>query len=307
MPATVVNEYTPDVVSPPRATLSDLMEERGISQAELARRMGKTAKALGEILSDTEDVAITPDTAVQLEQALGLPARFWINREASYREAQAKQRLRRDCLDSVDWLDELPLAELRRRGHVRSRGRGADAVREALAFFGVASVGAWRQFWSRSEVTYRMAPEDPGPAGALAAWLREGELAAAGLAVGFFDADAFESEVAALATQCAEAGPLSRAVLAERLGRCGVALVSVAPYRGLAAIAATRWVHGGRTPLIQLAEGRREPGRLAFHLLHAACHILRHPKRPIYLDADAPGGVRIEDEANRFAETLLAG
>jgi plasmid maintenance system antidote protein VapI len=41
--------HTPEEVSPPGDTLRDLMRERGISQAELARRLGRPAQAINEI------------------------------------------------------------------------------------------------------------------------------------------------------------------------------------------------------------------------------------------------------------------
>ncbi len=38
----IINEYAPDAVSPPGETLKELLQEREMSQAELARRTGAT-------------------------------------------------------------------------------------------------------------------------------------------------------------------------------------------------------------------------------------------------------------------------
>ncbi|MCX7049493.1 MAG: hypothetical protein NTX50_28915 [Candidatus Sumerlaeota bacterium] len=84
------NEYMPDSVSPPRDTLRELLKERGISYLELVARTDKTASVLCKILNDSADAPITPGIALQLEQALGLPADFWLAREHAYREAQAR-------------------------------------------------------------------------------------------------------------------------------------------------------------------------------------------------------------------------
>lgn len=78
------NQYRPDEVSPPGETLLEVLEERGITQAELAERTGRPRKTSNEIVKGK--TAITPETALQLELVLGVPASFWNARETQYRE-----------------------------------------------------------------------------------------------------------------------------------------------------------------------------------------------------------------------------
>ena len=87
------NEYHPDFVSPPGDSLSEILESMGMSQAELATRMGRPTKTINEIIRGK--AAITPETALQLEKVLQLPAQFWNNREKQYRESLAQQREQR--------------------------------------------------------------------------------------------------------------------------------------------------------------------------------------------------------------------
>jgi len=81
------NHYAPDYVSPPGETLQEILEERGMSQAELAERTGRPKKTINEIIN--AKAAITPETALQFERVLGVSASFWNNRERRYREALA--------------------------------------------------------------------------------------------------------------------------------------------------------------------------------------------------------------------------
>ena len=46
----IKNEYFPESVSCPGGTILDLLEEKGISQIELAERMGRPKKTINEIL-----------------------------------------------------------------------------------------------------------------------------------------------------------------------------------------------------------------------------------------------------------------
>ena len=61
-----------DLAIPPGEYLEEVLQETGLNQAELARRMGRPAQAIYEIIKGEK--AITPDTSIQLERVLGVPA-----------------------------------------------------------------------------------------------------------------------------------------------------------------------------------------------------------------------------------------
>ena len=107
------NEYTPDWVSPPGETLLETLEALGMSQTDLANRMGRPQKTINEIIKGK--AAITPETALQLEKVLNLPARFWLNREQQYRESLARQAEHEALETRLGWLDEIPVNELVQR------------------------------------------------------------------------------------------------------------------------------------------------------------------------------------------------
>src|SRR3981081_1788643 len=88
MTETQTNQYRPATVTPPGITLADLIEERGIKQAELAIRMGVTPKFINELVAGK--VSITPTTALAMERALDVPAEFWLARDARFQEAKAR-------------------------------------------------------------------------------------------------------------------------------------------------------------------------------------------------------------------------
>lgn len=91
------NEYAPDEVTPPGETLLDVLEERGMTQADLAERTGRPRKTINEIVKGR--AAITPETAFHLERALGIPASFWNNRESAYRGSRKEAQLSRQLDD----------------------------------------------------------------------------------------------------------------------------------------------------------------------------------------------------------------
>src|SRR6478672_9821942 len=81
-------EYIATEVVVPGETLSEVLDERGITQSEFAKRLGRPIKTINEIVKGK--AAITPETALQFEQVLGTPATFWMNREQQYREWLAR-------------------------------------------------------------------------------------------------------------------------------------------------------------------------------------------------------------------------
>ena len=78
----------PDVAIPPGEYLAEEIEARGLSQKELARRMGRPTNAVNEIINGKK--AITAETALQLEAVMPeIPARFWMNLESDYQLIKA--------------------------------------------------------------------------------------------------------------------------------------------------------------------------------------------------------------------------
>lgn len=74
---------------PPGEYLAEVLAHLGMTKDDLAHRMGLSATHLGPIFSGEE--AITPDTALQLERTVGVPAHIWMGLKTEYRLALAGQ------------------------------------------------------------------------------------------------------------------------------------------------------------------------------------------------------------------------
>jgi HTH-type transcriptional regulator / antitoxin HigA len=77
---TTGNTIHSDLAIPPGEFLAEILENRRISQAELARRMGRPVQVINEIVKGKK--AITPEIAIQIEQVVGVPAHIWTGLEA---------------------------------------------------------------------------------------------------------------------------------------------------------------------------------------------------------------------------------
>jgi len=169
--------FAPDWVSPPGESILDLIEERGWTQTELARRLGYTEKHVSQLVNGK--VPLSDDAALRLERVLGSSAAFWLARETQYREHLSRLVAARAHAGWVGWLDKLPLRELMKCGAIAKRRidvkHKPDLVNDCLRFFGVASPDDWHNHYGDMQLTFRRSRVEQSDIGAISAWLRLGE------------------------------------------------------------------------------------------------------------------------------------
>lgn len=76
--------YNPDTTSPPGETIECWMRENNVETQEMARRLGIAPKTMECLLKG--EVSINHWLAQTLQSVTEVPAKFWIERERSYRE-----------------------------------------------------------------------------------------------------------------------------------------------------------------------------------------------------------------------------
>ena len=301
--------YSPPAVSPPGDTLAELIEERGIAQAELARRMGRPINAINEMVLGAKE--ITEDTALELERVLGTPAHFWLARESRYREHLARQRDAGRAESRLDWLNTLPLKQLQEAGVLPS-GRLTPAFKSSLIepvlkFFGVASPEGWADQYGRVQAAFRRAnPAKQTDNAAITAWLRLGEIQASTAALPTYDAEKLQANMAAMRALTTQQAAAIGGQLKALCAQAGVVLAFVPSFPGTHVSGVARWL--GDRPLIQLSLLGKWNDVFWFSFFHEVAHILKHPKRAVFLD-DASSSATVqskeEKEADQFASDVL--
>jgi addiction module HigA family antidote len=73
--------WRPEWAVAPGEILLEALQDRGMTQSELANRTARPLKTINEIVKGK--AAITPETALQLERVLGISARLWTGLEAA--------------------------------------------------------------------------------------------------------------------------------------------------------------------------------------------------------------------------------
>jgi addiction module HigA family antidote len=297
----VSTTFSPNYAVHPGQTLTDVLTDRGITQAELATRIGRPLKTINEIVKGK--ASITPETALQLDRALNVDARVWNALEAHYQLLLAEKREASRLLSYIDWIKRLPLAEMRKRGILPHGQENIDSVKSALRFFGVDSPKSLAH--SSTVAAFRKSPTFDADDFALHTWLRLGELAGQALKCESFDKIRFRnalSEMRKLSTE--DDLTLVKNRLVDMCSSVGVAVVFVTPFQQTPVSGAARWLNPEKA-LIQLTCRHKTDDHVWFTFFHEAAHILLHGKKEGFLDDSVVDHEVPEREANSFAANAL--
>ncbi len=298
--------FEPDYAIHPGVTLAETLEELGMSQAELAQRMGRPLQMISEIIQGKK--AITAETALQLERATGVPANFWNSSQRNYEATIARLEEERGLVPASSWLKQFPLKALINLHWLPQCDSPSEQLRALLNFFGVAGMKEWKTLWTAPEVAYRKSTAFEANPMAAAAWLRQGERVAQQIRTEPYNQELFIKalyEIRRLTT-CGANTFVPRAT--ELCRAAGVALVFVPELPATRAYGATRWLTPTKA-ILQLSLRGKTDDFLWFTFFHETAHILKHGKRDVFIEA--PDGAtdqetrRKEREADTFASGFL--
>lgn len=294
--------YAPSDVSPPGETLREILEERGIPQAELALRMGRPRKTISEVISGK--AALTHETALQLELVLGVPASFWDARERTYRAHLAAVEENRRLEKEAAWCGKFPVKQMVDLGYIKRPETKAGRVRELFSYFGVASSKQWYELYSDRAIAFRTSAKFEMDPFALGAWLRYGLRESQGVEAAAFDREKFEAALVAARSLTRKGPEKFVPALRDWCAPAGVVVLFVPELPKSRASGATRWVTPDKA-LIQLSLRYRTNDHLWFTFFHEAAHILLHGKRLIFIEANGSNGAEEEAQANAWAADWL--
>jgi HTH-type transcriptional regulator/antitoxin HigA len=296
------NQYMPDYVSPPGETLQETLDALGMTQVALAERTGKTPKTINEIVKGV--APITSETAIQFERVLGVPARFWNNREQHYREFLAQQREREQLETYVDWLEKVPVKAMQALHWIADVEDCVDLLREVLQFFGVVSPLEWQQVPLYLGVTYRQSLAFESDPVAVATWLRKGVIQAQHIVCQPYDRQRFRDTLDQVRGLTTKEPSTFQDEIVRLCADAGVAVVFTPSLPKAVTSGATHWLTSDKA-ILQLSLRYKSADQLWFTFFHEAGHILRHGKRDVFIEIEDGQENDKEEEADRFAADFL--
>lgn len=297
-----------DMAIPPGEYLAEAIEDLGMSQAELARRMGRPPQTINEIIQGHK--SITSDTALQLERVTGVSADIWLGLEDDYRLALAREEEQKELDAEVDQVDLGLYGAMAKLGWVRSTRDRHEKVVELRKFFAVASLRFLANVRTYSSA-FRVSDMAPASSLPLAAWLRRTEIEAKAIATEPYEQAELREVLGKLRDLTRLEARRSIPQATKLLAECGVALVILPHLPKTYVSGATFWASPEKAVVV-LSNRGRWADLFWFNLFHELGHVLLHGKSyPILTPEsgkqkiDDPKWKAQEEEANRFAADQL--
>ena len=297
----LINEYIPEYITHPGETLNDILEEKGMSQLELAVRTGRPKTKINEMIKGK--ISITPETSIQLENVLGIPASFWNTRQKKYDEYIAKKEAAERMKEYTEWLKSMSVNEMVKLGWLNKFEDKAQQTWELLKFFGVNSPSEWKGIWNCSDVSYRQSFCFKKNPEATSVWLRKGEIEAQNLRCSRFDKQQFSSVLKRILQMTILNPKEFENKIIDLCAESGVAVAFVPPLKGVPVYGITRWLTPEKA-LIQLSLRGKYEDIFWFTFFHEAGHILLHGKKDIFIESEDNRNDK-EIEADIFARDML--
>jgi addiction module HigA family antidote len=298
-------ELEKQLLSPPGDTIQEEINFVGMSQAELAERMGRPKEKINDLIKGRE--ALTTNTAFQLEKVLGIPAHFWLNREFTYRQELFALEQKEALEKQKSWLEKFPVAQLKKLGFLPQTTEKDILVDSLLKFFCVASPEEWRKIYldKKVSVAFRVSLAQTQSPEALSTWIRLGEIQSGKLTLSEFDKSGFKSALLELVGKANSQSKINLREIQELIAASGVALVITPKITHASIKGSAHWHHN--KPILQLSESLISKKSFWFTFFHEAGHIVLHGKKDVFLE-DVAGAIvdmKKEEEANAFARGYL--
>lgn len=290
----------------PGVTLSEKLEEMGMSVKEFAVRVSKPEKTIFAVINGSS--SITTEMAVSFESVTKIPASFWLRKQQLFDEYMVRERKEEDARSSIEWMRLFPYAEMVKRGWIAPSRVPEERVRFLFDFFGVSTEKAWADYFlnQKLKIAFRVSLSSAKDPHAMSVWIRQGEIQAKAAGVeASFDEKKLRATLPAMKQLLVDA-PEDFFIQLQSLCRsCGMVLIATpivpkAPING-----ATRWIND--TPVIQLSGRYKGYDHLWFNFFHEVGHILLHGKKDIFLESAGLSDQykEKEQEADVFASEIL--
>lgn len=293
--------FQPDFAVAPGNTLREVMASLDMNQKDLARRLELTEQTLIRIFKGEQPISYS--TANRLELVTRVPAHFWNNLEAGYREQLAKIEERERLEADIEWLKAIPVKELISRGCFEAQPDKVSVLRETLKFYGVSGVDAWRDVWNVPAVAARRSPCFESRPGDASAWIRQGEIQARAIECQAYDKKKFKDALVAIRGLTKEMPEVFEPEMKRLCAESGVAVSFVREMKKVPWSGATKWLTPNKAMVLLCLRGKGED-KFWFSFFHEAGHVLHDSKKDLLINDGSHDDPR-EDRANQYAADLL--
>ena len=257
------------IATPPGATIKEQLNDRGMSQKEFAARMAMSEKHISKLINGT--VQLTPDVAVRLEMVLGVPAKFWNNLEAIYREKLIKAESENAMDEDEVLTKQLPYNEMAKYGWVPETKNIKEKVIYLRKFFEVVELSLLESNQFTRIACRRLAITEKSDF-ALLAWAQEAKIEARSIHTNPINIKELVEIIPEIRKMTLQNPKDFCPELKEMLANCGIALVFLPHLKG-SFLQGASFMDGSKIVVGLTARGK-DADKFWFSLFHELAHIV---------------------------------
>ena len=285
------------IATPPGATIKEQLDDRGMNQKEFASRMDMSEKHISRLING--EVQLTPDVAYRLEMVLGLPASFWSNLEAVYRDKIAKAEAENALDNDIALAKKIPYNEMSKNGWVPKTRNATERVVVLRKYFEVVQLTILSNTRLIPGIACRRQSISEKADFGLIAWAQKAKLDPRNIQTAPIDLKGLTKKLPTIRAMTTEDPSVFCSKLVDLLAGCGIAIIFLPHIGGSFLHGAT--FYDKNKIVIGLTVRGKDADKFWFSLFHEVGHILLG-----HLNQDDGTTDKDEAAADEFAkETLI--
>lgn len=293
-------DFSPDRVSPPGDTIIDLMDEHGLTDEELSKKIGLSVVKGQELLRG--NIHLNESIASRLQDIFNVSVDFWLKREGVYREHI-------EYLDTLNknWLDALPVKDMVEFGWIPRASTRSLKLKYCLDFFGINSVNDFEHKINTDKplVAFRKSFSLKTVPMADLAWIIKAKKISESDKCDFWDKEVLKGSIPNI-RKLSNEPDVKKFIpqLKEIFSRAGVSFIVLPTPSGCRASGATCFFEPNRATLI-VSFRYLTDDHFWFTLFHEIGHLILHDAISIRIEGETELSSHEELEADQFALNTL--
>lgn len=291
----MIKEANGMIAIPPGETIKEQLSYRHISQKEFASRMGYSEKHISRLING--EVELTHETALRLENVLGISAEFWNRYEGLYRTTLLKIDEYEHLEKEMEIAKRFPYQEMSKYGWVSETKKTNERVINLRKFFEVASLNLFGEKLFPHMATRRLEVTAKSDV-ALLAFMQRAKLLARDRPLNEFRLASLKNNLPILRKLTKENNQEGYEKLKKVLEECGVTLVYLESLKGSFLQGVT--FLDEKKIIIAISDRGAYADKFYFSLFHEIAHLLLN-----HLGEENIGKKEESEADNLAAEILL--
>lgn len=297
------NGLSREFIIHPGETLKEVLDDRTMSQKELAIRTDVTEAYISSIINGQKSISVS--LAKKLEYALNVDASFWVNLQANYdKEVADFEEVNNISIEELDILKKLKdiTSYLKEKGFIKPESQGAMLVIDMRKLLNISSLIQIPKIAQMG--AYRLATSTKVDQYVLFTWLRVCELMIKQQpAVSKLDIDKLKKQIPEIKKLMYKDIEEITVQLKEKLAECGINFLFVKSFKGAPVQGLIEKRSDGSLGLI-VTNRRKFADIFWFTFFHEIGHILNEEIKGKLVDYEYVEN-ESEGRANKFAANVL--